>query len=113
MYETGDECMFLSDFRDMIGTKMKQQKVMSFGSLLKLCPYTHLWQTIKIAVKERRLPASARQGAIIALVGLFCPIFWAAYFRGASRSELIFHATHSGIFVLIGVVLMLVGLARK
>ena len=82
-------------------------------SLLNLCPYTHLWRVIKTAVKERTLPTSAKLGANIALLGIFCPLFWMALLRGASRSELIFHATHSGIVFTIGIVLMLVGMARK
>lgn len=95
---------------------MKQQKKSPVGWLLKLfklCPYSHLWNAIRTAVKERSLPASARQGAVISLLGLFCPIFWTAYLRGASRGELIFHATHSVMLMFIGVVLMLVGLAKK
>jgi hypothetical protein len=82
-------------------------------SLLNLCPYTHLWQAVKTAIEERRLPDSARSGAFITVLGLCCPIFWMAYFRGASRSELIFHAVHSGIFILIGMVMMLAGMIKK
>lgn len=85
----------------------------AFRALSKFCPYSHLWGVFKLALTERRLPASARPGAYIALLGLFCPIFWTAYFRGAPRDELLFHATHSGIFVLVGVVLMFVGMAKK
>lgn len=82
-------------------------------SLLNLCPYTHLWRAIKQAVADRKLPASARTGASIALLGLFCPFFWIALFTGASRGELVFHATHSGAVFLVGVILLLVALAKE
>jgi hypothetical protein len=81
--------------------------------ILSVCPYTHLWRVIRTAIAERRFPAAARQGAIIMLVGILCPLFWIAYFSGASKKELIFHACHSGIFVLVGMVLMIRGLMKK
>jgi hypothetical protein len=81
--------------------------------LLSVCPYTHLWRVIKTSIAERKLPAATRQGAFITLLGIFCPIFWVALFTGASASELKFHAIHSGIVVLIGVVLMISGLMKK
>ena len=90
-----------------------QEKSSFLRTIFKRCPYTHLWQAIKTAYKEKKLPASAKNGAMIALLGLFCPLFWMAYFRGASGSELLFHAAHSGAFVVIGVIMMLAGLAKK
>ena len=81
--------------------------------LLNICPYTHLWRVIKAAIAERKIPAAARTGAIITLLGIFCPIFWFALFTGASAAELKFHATHSGIVALIGVVLMIAGLLKR
>ena len=92
---------------------MKQQITTYFGSLFKLCPYFQLWQTGKMAIKERQLTAFGRQGSLIALLGLCCPFFWVALFRGASRGELILHAMHSGIFIIIGVVLMLLGVVVR
>ncbi|WP_417240429.1 hypothetical protein [Celeribacter halophilus] len=80
--------------------------------LLNLCPYTHLWRAGKRAVVERKLPDSARPGAFVTLLGLFCPFFWLALFTGASRSELTFHAIHSGVVMLIGVILLVIGLAK-
>ncbi|WP_417250606.1 hypothetical protein [Celeribacter sp.] len=82
-------------------------------ALLSLCPYTHIWRAAKRAVLERKLPDSARPGATIALLGLFCPFFWVALFSGASKGELIFHACHSGLVFLIGVIMMVVGLAKE
>lgn len=81
--------------------------------LLNLCPYTHAWRAFRRMVAERKLPESARPGASVALLGLFCPFFWIALFSGASKAELIFHATHSGVVILIGVVLLLIGLAKE
>jgi len=81
--------------------------------ILNICPYTHLWRVIKKAVKECKLPAAARQGSYIFLLGLLCPFFWIALFRGASPEELRFHATHSGIVALIGLVIMIRGLIKE
>ena len=86
---------------------------MKARSLLNLCPYTHLGRAIRRMATERKLPESARTGALVALLGLFCPFFWIALLTGASKGELIFHATHSGVVFLIGIVLLLVGLARE
>lgn len=80
--------------------------------LLNLCPYTHLWRAGKRMIVERKLPNAARTGAYVALLGLFCPLFWIALFTGASKGELIFHAIHSGVVILIGVTMLLVGLAK-
>jgi len=94
-------------------TQMEPSKK-SFGQmLLSICPYTHLWRAIKVAIAERRLPAAARTGALIFLLGVFCPIFWVAYFSGASAGELKFHATHSAIFALVGLAMMISGLLKK
>lgn len=92
---------------------MKHQAKNGMLRLLRLCPYSVLWRAVRASVKERRLPSSARPGAMIALLGLFCPLFWTALLRGASRSELLFHASHSGIVVCIGLLLMLAGLVKN
>ncbi len=82
-------------------------------ALVRLCAYTHLWRVIRSAIEERRLPASAKPGFSIALLGLFCPIFWIALFTGASKGELIFHACHSALVFLIGIGLMLIGFSQR
>ncbi|WP_168199271.1 hypothetical protein [Pseudorhodobacter turbinis] len=82
-------------------------------TLLNLCPYTHLWRAGRRMITDRKLPESARPGACIALLGLFCPLFWIALFSGAGKGELIFHAIHSGVVFLIGIVMLLVGLAKE
>lgn len=86
---------------------------MKIHTLLSLCPYTHLWRTGKRLVVERKLPESAQTGACIILLGLFCPFFWIALLTGASQGELLFHATHSGVVMLIGVIMVLVALVRE
>lgn len=82
-------------------------------ALLSLCPYTHIWRAGMRAVSERKLPGSARTGAMVALLGLFCPFFWIALFTGASRGEMLFHATHSGVVIMLGVIMMLAALAKE
>ncbi|SHH32059.1 hypothetical protein [Ferrimonas marina] len=87
---------------------------MSFRfSVRALCPYTHIFRLIRQAIRTRSLPASARSGALITLLGLCCPLFWYALFTGASKAELILHAIHSGLVMLIGVALTISGLLKE
>ena len=94
-------------------TPVESKKRSKLLLLLNICPYTHLWRVIKKSVKERKLPAAARQGSYIFLLGLLCPFFWIALLKGASPEELRFHATHSGIVALIGLVSMVMGLLKE
>jgi hypothetical protein len=85
----------------------------SGGTFLQVIDYTRLLDVIKKAVAERTLPVAAHQGAVIMLIGVFCPLFWVALFKGASAKELRFHATHSAVVALIGLVMMLMGLLKE
>ena len=49
-------------------------------------------------------------GTVVMLVGILCPMFWIALFTKAKAKELKLHAIHSGIVVLIGLVLVIMGL---
>jgi hypothetical protein len=89
----------------------KKKSIIS--SILFFCAYTHLWNVIKKSVKERKLPAAARPGAMIFLLGIFCPLFWIALFSGARGAALSMHAIHSGIVAGIGLVIMIAGLFQK
>ncbi|WP_417829927.1 hypothetical protein [Thalassospira sp.] len=91
----------------------KQPVFKAMRKLFCLCPYTHIWRALQQSRKEGRLPETARTGAFIALLGLFCPIFWIAFFSGASKEELTFHAIHSAIVFCAGVVLFIIGLAKS
>lgn len=55
---------------------------------------------------------SLRQNIILgrnmALIGFFCPIFWMSLFSGADTSTLLFNAVHSGLVILLGLVVMAV-----
>ena len=84
-----------------------------FRSVQELCPYTHLWRVLRIAIRQRSLPNSSRPGAMIALMGLLCPIFWIALLTGAGREELLFHASHSAIVFVVGLLLMVAGLKKE
>ncbi|WP_087024946.1 hypothetical protein [Thaumasiovibrio subtropicus] len=83
------------------------------SNITNLCPYKHIFQLVKTAIKERKMPQSARSGFMIAMLGLFCPLFWIALFTGASGKELLFHATHSGLVISIGLVIMVQGLLKE
>ena len=85
-----------------------------FWQLLNICPYTHLIRVIKTAAKERKFPnPTAKQGATIMIIGILCPIFWISLISGASADTLRFNAIHSGIFAMIGFVLMIAGFLKK
>ena len=77
------------------------------------CAYSHMFKVLYALVKGGDISEQTRTGRTIALLGLFCPLFWYALFTGASKAELIFHAMHSGIVFLIGIVIMFVSLRQK
>lgn len=81
--------------------------------LLKLCPYTHVFET----VKKRNLPENSvktiRTGSIIALLGMFCPLFWIPFLSGTPLDDLWFDVAHSSIFVCIGLGMMVYGFFKK
>lgn len=52
---------------------MKHQNKSCLRKLMQFCPYSVLWGAVKTAVQERRLPSSARPGAMMILLGIFCP----------------------------------------
>ncbi|WP_051206400.1 hypothetical protein [Oceanospirillum maris] len=81
--------------------------------LVKWCAYHYIYQVVVILIKGGDLSEQTRTGRHIALLGIFCPIFWFYFFSGAETSTLIFHGTHSGIVFLIGVVIMVVSLKKK
>lgn len=59
------------------------------------------------------MPQSARTGVIIALLGLFCPLFWVPFLRGEPLEKLWFDVLHSGAFVVIGITMFLWGVLKK
>jgi len=89
------------------------KKKFSFWQLLNICPYTHLIRVIKATVRERKFPnTAARQGAIIMVIGICCPIFWISLITGATTETLRFNAIHSGIIALIGLGIMIAGFLK-
>lgn len=66
-----------------------QEKSSFLRTIFKICPYTHLWQAIKTAYKEKKLPASAKNGAMIALLGLFLSAFLDGLFQRSQRQRII------------------------
>ncbi|MCB8816682.1 hypothetical protein [Desulfosporosinus shakirovi] len=92
--------------------------------MLGYCPYCMAGKqvTSKISGKnqptkppsdnEKRFLEGIRTGRNIALVGVFCPIFWTSLFMGAEKSVLLFNAAHSGIFICIGGALSLFNIIR-
>jgi len=83
---------------------------MVWKRLLSLCPYTHVFHSVKIVVREKKLPQAAKTGALIALLGFFCPLFWVPFLSGKPLGELWFDIIHSGAFVAIGIGMFLWGI---
>ncbi|MDR9828915.1 hypothetical protein RCJ22_25335, partial [Vibrio sp. FNV 38] len=81
-------------------------------SLTKWCAYSHLFNAFMSVFRGGDISYQTRAGRNIALLGLFCPLFWYALFTGASGAELAFHATHSGVVFLIGIAIMFVSLTQ-
>ncbi|MDQ8195725.1 hypothetical protein QEH59_14920 [Coraliomargarita sp. SDUM461004] len=92
------------------GRMNRLQRIAS--GLSKWCAYRYLSEVILALIHGGKLSEQMRAGRNIALLGLFCPIFWFALFLGADKSTLALHAAHSGIVFLIGVGIMLVGLIK-
>lgn len=82
-------------------------------SLGQWCAYSHMFKVFKVLLSGGDVSSQTKAGRNIALLGIFCPFFWIALFNGASKSELAFHATHSGIVFFIGIAIMFVGLKRQ
>jgi len=94
-------------------------------TLAGACPYTMLagvlirWGRLILgfkdaqrAVKKRTLLSGVVIGRNLALLGLFCPIFWVSLFSGASAAAIRFNAIHSACFVMIGLIWMAISLIR-
>ncbi|MBR0598570.1 hypothetical protein [Sinanaerobacter chloroacetimidivorans] len=92
-------------------------KIFNFiRSVFGYCPYCIAGRQVvnkitkKPTVKKIDLPRNdeayywgkIKTGRNIALIGVFCPIFWTSLFMGADRSTILFNAFHSSIFVCIG-----------
>ena len=85
----------------------------SIKNLAKWCAYTHMFKVFSALINGGDISEQTRAGRNIALLGIFCPFFWYALFTGASKAELAFHATHSSVVFLIGIVIMFASLRQK
>ncbi|OBT12171.1 hypothetical protein A9264_03275 [Vibrio sp. UCD-FRSSP16_10] len=83
------------------------------SSLTKWCAYSHMFKVLSALINGGDISDQTRAGRNIALLGLFCPFFWYALFTGANKAELTFHALHSGVVFLIGIVIMFFSLRHK
>ncbi|MDV7105750.1 hypothetical protein R3X26_15195 [Vibrio sp. TH_r3] len=85
----------------------------AINNLTKWCAYSHMFNVFSILLSGGDISEQTRTGRNIALLGVFCPFFWYALFTGASKAELIFHATHSSVVFLIGMVIMLLSMKKN
>ena len=84
-----------------------------FVKLSKLCAYTHIYRLLVMLFNGHELSEKTKIGRNIALLGFFCPFFWISLFTGAETATTIFHAIHSSIVFLLGVVIMVFSLKQK
>ena len=97
-----------------MGDNRTMRKIFRYcSSLGSYCPYTIFakkairfargdYAKKDITDRERYLLGHVKSGLGIALIGVFCPIFWLSLFSGAKAETLYFNAAHSGIVILIG-----------
>ncbi len=81
--------------------------------LCDFCAYRHLYSVLSSLRKGGKMSEQVRAGRNIALLGVFCPIFWFALFSGAPAATLRFHMAHSGIVFFIGLTIMIAGLIKQ
>jgi len=81
--------------------------------LKKWCAYSHIASIILMLIHGKNLSGQTRVGRNIALLGFFCPFFWIALLSGVRGTTLMFHAAHSSIVFLIGVVIMIISLIKQ
>lgn len=81
--------------------------------LSKWCAYSHIFHLLISRLKGENMSNEAKAGRNIALLGFFCPFFWYSLFSGADKSTITFHAIHSGIVFLFGVVIMVISFIQK
>ncbi|MDE3743136.1 hypothetical protein [Maribacter polysaccharolyticus] len=89
-----------------------------FKSLIKACPYSLVGKKCIGVVKGKPstheksknkallFKAGIRTGRNISLVGVFCPFLWYAILSGSGMDFIILNLIHSGIIVLIGLVVL-------
>ncbi|GEM79138.1 hypothetical protein [Vibrio superstes] len=80
--------------------------------LSKWCAYSYMFKVFSTLIRGGDLSEQGKTGRRIALLGIFCPLFWYALFTGASKPELVFHASHSSIVFLIGLAIMIASLRK-
>ena len=76
------------------------------------CAYSQLILVFAALVRGGSLSQQVCAGRRIALLGFFCPFFWIALFTGAEQMTVLFHAAHSGIVFMIGLVIMALGIRK-
>jgi hypothetical protein len=83
------------------------------SGISKWCAYSQMYRLLLALFNGAEWSEQTKVGRNIALLGIFCPFFWFALFSGANSSVLTFHACHSSIVFLIGVVIMIISLTNK
>jgi len=61
---------------------------------------------MNMSSSERQIKSQMKVGAGLALFGLVCPFFWMGLFSGNPGFETWVYGVHSGVFILIGLLLL-------
>jgi len=95
---------------------MKQHKQSTYQRCLhglsKWCAYKQIYTLVVTLIRGGKMSDQTRVGRSIALLGLFCPIFWISLISGADRATLVVHAAHSGVVFLFGLIIVAVSLIK-
>ena len=83
------------------------------SKISKWCAYSQIYRLILLRYKKVEYSELTKIGRNIALLGLFCPFFWFALFSGADPSVITFHAYHSSIVFIIGIIIIIISATRK
>ena len=91
-----------------------------FKSIVAACPYSIIGKKCIGVLNNKPKPdnnsknktqafkAGIKTGRNIALVGVFCPFLWYAILSGASKDFILLNVIHSGIIVVLGLVIITV-----
>lgn len=100
--------------------RIKETFVDKIRDVVAACPYTIVGKKIfgnkersddknpyLMNFQEQIIIKRIKLGRNIALIGVFCPLFWIALFSGASWDMVAFNGIHSGIVIALGYVILI------
>ncbi len=95
---------------------MKEQRTWigrTGSAVVRLCAYRQVYRAVFGSSGKFGASEQIQMGRNIALLGLFCPLFWISLLSGAEPSTIALHGIHSGVVFLIGAAMLVFGLVRR